>query len=487
MSESELLPSSNALTIIPAPSGTALAIIPNIASLPVLLNADRNDILGKLKAELAGYKPDATTDAGRKEIGSKARKVGVAKQDLLRVAAELKKDAQATIKAVNAEERVVETNCDEIRDSILAPLEQYKQIERDRVAAHEAELVAMEDLARFDEEPTPAQITERIEALSQMRGTRNWQEFSNRAVETFSAIDQRLFGMHALAVKRGEEAAELERLRAAEAERQVQEAARIQADHEARIKREAAEAARLEAERIAERDRQEVLRAAAEERARIERAAQMADYHRRMLQHVKDCGFGFIGGEPQPSAILQRELTDKIEFSEENFGDLLPQAWAARGESLELIQRAIDDGARRLAEEEARRDAERREREAQERAEKSERARLAAIEQAKADIAAAQAEALALAERARKAKIAAEQQAIWDRDAAVAAEQKRVADEKAKADAEEARRAQDKAHRGQIHRDILAALVGCGAAESMARTIIASMARGEVPHVSIAY
>ena len=42
--------------------------------------------LGKLKAELAGYTPDATTPRGREEIGAKAKKVGVAKQDLLRIA-----------------------------------------------------------------------------------------------------------------------------------------------------------------------------------------------------------------------------------------------------------------------------------------------------------------------------------------------------------------------------------------------------------------
>ena len=47
------------------------------SSVPTLIAADKTDILGKLHAELSGYVPDASTQAGRDEIGSKAKKVGV--------------------------------------------------------------------------------------------------------------------------------------------------------------------------------------------------------------------------------------------------------------------------------------------------------------------------------------------------------------------------------------------------------------------------
>lgn len=57
-------------------TGTALTVIP-AASLPTLVEADKSDIIGRLRAELAGYIPDASTEDGRAEIGTKAREVQV--------------------------------------------------------------------------------------------------------------------------------------------------------------------------------------------------------------------------------------------------------------------------------------------------------------------------------------------------------------------------------------------------------------------------
>ena len=64
----------------------SLVIIP-ASSVPTLIAADTTDILGKLYKELEGYVPDASTQDGRDEIGSKAKKVGTAKQDFVRLAA----------------------------------------------------------------------------------------------------------------------------------------------------------------------------------------------------------------------------------------------------------------------------------------------------------------------------------------------------------------------------------------------------------------
>ena len=56
----------------------SVIVIPQVSSVPMIIAADTVDILGALKAEIDGYEPDASTETGRKEIGSKAREIAAA-------------------------------------------------------------------------------------------------------------------------------------------------------------------------------------------------------------------------------------------------------------------------------------------------------------------------------------------------------------------------------------------------------------------------
>lgn len=441
-------------------TGTALTVIPR-ASLPTLIAADKTDILGKLRAELAGYTPDASTEAGRTEIGSKARKVGGAKQDFVRLAKTLKEDHQAAINKTNAELKEAEANFDVLRDTILAPREAYQQREKDRVAGHEDALSAISNMLLFDAEPTAMEINQRIGQLLGMPG-RAWQEFQARADEAFASAGERLHGKLSVAHRREAEAAELERLRAEQTERNRLAAIREQAEREAQIAAQAAEQARLAAEAKAAEE-------AAEASEKAQKAAQQADYHRRMLQHVKDCGFGFIGGEPQASAILQHELTEKVKFDEENFGDLLPEALAARDGALKLIQSAVDarNERDRIAAEA---------RAADERAAKSEADRLTAIETARL-----------AAEKAERDRVAAEERAEQRRLDDLAAERKRVADEaEREAKAQRAREA-NVAHKSKIMREAKEALIEAGLGIDVAVVVVKAIAAGKITHVKMEF
>ena len=278
----------------------SVIVIPQVSSVPMIIAADTVDILGALKAEIDGYEPDASTDAGRKEIGSKARKVGAAKQDLLRLAATLKDDAQKKVKAINAEEALIKGNCDAIRDAILAPLDAYKQIERDRVAGHESALQELHGAAYVQ----PGSSTETIKATLnafQNRPSREWQEYIWRAREVVQSGIRHIQECLAFSEKQEAEAAELARLREAEAKRQAEEAARAQAEREARIAAEAAERAKVEAEHAAARAAAEAQRKASEaaeqarqqieaEKRRAEQAeaARLAEIERARRQHEAD-------------------------------------------------------------------------------------------------------------------------------------------------------------------------------------------------------
>jgi colicin import membrane protein len=166
-------------------------------------------------------------------------------------------------------------------------------------------------------------------------------------------------------------------------------------------------------------------------------------------------------------------------------------------EASELARLRAEEEARRQ-EEAARAQAEREARIAAEAAaaakraaeEAAERERAEAARKAEAERQAVERERAAAEERARKAeeaRVAAEQRAEREKAEAVAAEQRRAAAAKAAEEAEAARRAANTAHKAKINRDVLAALVACGASDDVGKAIVGAIARGEVPHVSIAY
>ncbi len=115
------------------------------------------------------------------------------------------------------------------------------------------------------------------------------------------------------------------------------------------------------------------------------------------------------------------------------------------------------------------------------RAEKAEADKKAAAEKAERDRQAA-------AEAAERARVAAEEKADRDRVAAIEAERKRIADAKAAEDAATAKREANLKHVAKINKAAADALVECAGLEpKVAHIVIAAIARGEIPHVSIAY
>jgi hypothetical protein len=251
---------------------TALAIIPRSA-LPTILKMDGvEDIFAGLFAELNDFKPDVTTIKGRAEIASKARKAAVAKMDILRLKDAALETARQTVKATNAEAKIIEEKFDELRDNIRAPLTAFEDKEKARVQAHEDALHMMSVLAEREEPLTIPEIDALLEQIDVIFH-REWAEFAQKAQDTADTACGILTRRRGDKVKQESEAAELERLRAEQAERDRLEAIRVQAEREARIAAEAAEAARLAAETKAAREAQEVAEKAENERLATERAA----------------------------------------------------------------------------------------------------------------------------------------------------------------------------------------------------------------------
>jgi hypothetical protein len=180
----------------------------------------------------------------------------------------------------------------------------------------------------------------------------------------------------------------------------------------------------------------------------------------------------------------------------------------ARAEAEEAARRREEE-ARRAAEAERlriQREAEEREAKIRAEAEAKERAAREAAERAERE----KAEAEAAAKRAEEARIAAEKKAEQDRieaqrraeearksaeeDArrrereAVEAERRRLEEEQRQRDEEARRRERDKAHRAKVNNEAAAALViGADISADVAKRVVVAIAKGQVPHISIAY
>lgn len=251
-------------------------------------------------------------------------------------------------------------------------------------------------------------------------------------------------------------------------------------------------------------------------------------YHESMIRGIIDCGNGFIGGQPQPFAILFRELEEKIIVDEkwEEFEARGHREKAAATEKLNAAfaeqQKRSEEQAEleRLRAEAAKREQkEREERIAREAAENAriaaekaaadERQRLA-DEQARKD-----AEAKAAIERAEREKVDAEnarlrqqheaeqaaakakQDAIdaaarveREKQAAIEAERKRQADAAEAERLAAEQREKNKAHAKKINNELLAdfmAIEGANITEEQGKLIIAALARKQLRHASVSY
>jgi hypothetical protein len=246
---------------------TDLVVLKNLT--PAVIYANVDDVLTKIKAEVRSAPVDISTKAGREAVASLAYKVARSKTALDKMGKDLGDANYKAWKAITSERARIEKELDDLRDEVRKPLTDFENAEKERIAEHEAALIAIQDLLLFgDIHPTAEQVKERIVRLSELP-ERQWQEFGKRAADMMAQALTTLQSYLADAEKREAEAAELARLRA-------EEIARQQKERDAKIAAEAAEKARIEAEQKAARAAEEAARAAQAERDRIEQEKAVA-------------------------------------------------------------------------------------------------------------------------------------------------------------------------------------------------------------------
>jgi hypothetical protein len=420
---------------VPAQS-TELVTIKALTPLDVFAPGKVNDILDKITTEVRSIETDISTQAGRAAVASLAYKVARSKTALDDMGKNLVAEWKTKASAVDAERRTIRERLDALKDEVRAPLTDWENQDRLRIAAHESALADIAALTSFLVlEPSPAAIEERLKLLGS-RPDRDWQEFEKRASGAHMQVLSSLNAMHATASKREAERAELERHRREQSDRE-------QRERDERIALEAAERARREAEGKAAAEAREAAEAARREQGRVERECRAAEDRARQAE------------------------ADRLAAEER----------AAR-EAEQVKERAAAE-QRRLERERADADARARQAEEDKRlaAAAAERARIEAEDKAKRDAAAA-------AERAEQEK-----------QAAVAAEQKRAADAKAAEDAATVKREANRKHKARINNEALEAILKLSIRSAnhnvitreQAEALITAIAQKKIPHVTVTY
>ena len=362
-----------------ADAGKGLAIIADLT--PEIFTPEKAaEIVADVRREVLAIDRDVSTKKGREAIASMAAKIARSKTAADNFGKQLKADYKARVDAIDGIRRVFWDGLEALQKEFRAPLTEFEEAEKRRVAGHESGIANIQAMAtlvsRFSGDVTTEDIADRL-TVAKAVDTSTFQEFTSRAEAAKADAVGKLEAMLKAAQERDAERAELERLRQEAAEREAQ-AARERAEREQRERE----------ERAAEQARQEAERAAAAERTRVEQEA--------------------------------RQIQEK----------------AAR-EKAEAEERAAQA-------ERDRQDAERRAKEAEERA------------QQRAE------------EAARK-------------------ERQRIEDERKAEEEAQRRREGDRAHRATVNNAAVAALTAAGLSYGDAKTAITAIAKGDVPHVAIAY
>lgn len=450
---------------IDADASTALATIST--SLPTILAADQNDILGKLAAKVAAFVPDISTAKGRRAIASLAAEVATSKMDLVRLANGMMEADRKRINAILAERKIIEDRMDALKAHVRADLTAYEEHQKAVERANEDVLAAIEALAVGLDSMPSADIKQRSHQLAVIAEFDWSPEFTIRAGRVQNGVIAQLEVAYTKALQREADAI-------AEVARQAEEAerARLAAIEAQRVREERiAEEARLEAEAKAAvaLERAEREKAAAEETARHVAARAEAS---RMQAHQDAlailCKLAAPLAPPDPVQVIDGKTAqlddvyhgrDREEFADEAASEYSLCAAALIEARTASLQAEADHAL--------------------------ERDRIAA-------------DRAEITRKAEAAQAAREQAAAVE--AATLAEQRRAAAVEAMERAEAQKRAANRSHQAKINGEVLADLLkaldgvrvmvaGCadGPMEGIAKAIITAIAKGSIRHVRVEY
>ncbi|MGL6407543.1 hypothetical protein ACSZM7_16315 [Aeromonas veronii] len=250
------------------------------------------ELLADIRQKATSLVPDITTTKGRKEIASVAYAVAKTKTYLEGFGKELTDKYKEIPKRIDANRKVLRDTLDALKEEVRAPLTQYEAAEEARVAALKERMTAFADAKQATAELPSTELEHYLQQIEAIAIDDSWEEMTAQAGVAKDAAVLHLRAVIEKAKEREAQAAELERLRQAQAAREQEDRERRIAEQAAAAEAQRQEQARLDAERrereAKEREQQAIRDAEAAELARQEaearRIAEAEQAEQRRLQ-----------------------------------------------------------------------------------------------------------------------------------------------------------------------------------------------------------
>lgn len=204
-------------------SSTELTLIPDaLKAVDVFKPGAVEKLIADVEQKVRAIPPaDHTTEKGRKEIIALAFKITRSKTALDKMGMEHVAELKKAAGVVDADRRIIRERLDALKDEVRMPVTEYEAAEEHRIAEHTACMEQLQALDTFAAgQDTIGEIDTRLQTLAMLRGF-SWEEFSDGANRLIAKMDASLTALRARVVQQETERAELERLRKADAEREV--------------------------------------------------------------------------------------------------------------------------------------------------------------------------------------------------------------------------------------------------------------------------
>lgn len=301
-------------------SGSSVSLIPDKID-PVALYTDAgiSGLIAKVKEVALSEVRDISTPSGRATIKSLAAKVARSKTLIDDAGEGLIEESRKKVTTVNALRKQWRDEMDALKTEVRAPLTEWEDTEKNRMAAHEAALVGIEQTGRNALDLWLSMEVPAMEAsIHKIRGdNRDYQEFEARHQVVAQQAIANLEAGIAKKQNHDADAEELKRLKIAEEKRR-------QDEREARIAKEAADKARADAEAKAATDAKSAEdKAAADRKKAEEEQAASAERERKAIadkeaadKRASDAE-ARIEKERTDAANAERERAERVKRDEE--------------------------------------------------------------------------------------------------------------------------------------------------------------------------
>lgn len=301
---------------------TDIAVIVEHSPQIVLLEPEKYDAFyAHVKAETAGLEPDTSTAKGRDAIRSMAAKVTKSKTAIDKARLDLTRAWRDQTTQVNEAGKKIAADLDALAEEVRRPLTDWETAEKARKQRCEDIIASIKADMVVGIDDTSADIRKRGTWIHGLTFDEpEWAGFVAQAIEVKTQAIETLKAALARLTKEEADRAELEALRAANAEREAKE----RAERDAREAKERAEAeskadeARRAAAEKAEKERIARAEQEAEERAKLQ-AEQAAQAERDRIQREHDAALA-----------AERKRAADAEAAAQAELDRLAQAEAAR-------------------------------------------------------------------------------------------------------------------------------------------------------------